>query len=424
MCVHPECPVMRNAEVLRSKFHPRASNQIWVHSCCSRQKLEAALADSAITAVESDIIMSREGMPIMAHPPATTSDLSFEEFLDTCISDGCRHLKLDFKAGAAVEPCLNVLAKRATELRANGQAVWLNADVICGPNARKRGATIPAHKFIPLCQRLCPFALFSFGWRVAPFGPEEAYSHDDAYEMVRRHRKCRAGNAQVVPVQRTWLVGPLGRARLCLSSGSQWCQSRSLRLGSIYDDVACSCASCGLVSWLRLLHPPTTHTLPPYIQLAARVSLSLCSQERLCAEYGIRGSDVVFCASVRLSELALPVLVNLLRNVPDSQILFWTGFGEMPIREASVRSIRAALAAAGLLDRIGFDVQLCKTATQHAQSHVVDMSFFCSRWVRWVCCVNRPHRPQSGECQPLVDGSCSPAAHQPTKAAFVGLESV
>mmetsp|Transcript_24944 Transcript_24944/g.52203 ORF Transcript_24944/g.52203 Transcript_24944/m.52203 type:complete len:321 (+) Transcript_24944:2-964(+) len=320
---------MRNAEVLRSKFHPRASNQIWVHSCCSRQKLEAALADSAITAVESDIIMSREGMPIMAHPPATTSDLSFEEFLDTCISDGCRHLKLDFKAWAAVEPCLNVLAKRATELRANGQAVWLNADVICGPNARKRGATIPAHKFIPLCQRLCPFALFSFGWRVAPFGPEEAYSHDDAYEM-----------------------------------------------------------------------------------------------ERLCAEYGIRGSDVVFCASVRLSELALPVLVNLLRNVPDSQILFWTGFGEMPIREASVRSIRAALAAAGLLDRIGFDVQLCKTATQHAQSHVVDMSFFCSRWVRWVCCVNRPHRPQSGECQPLVDGSCSPAAHQPTKAAFVGLESV
>ena len=37
-------------------------------------------------------------LPVMAHPPVTTSDLSLEEFLDTCINyDTPKGIKLDIK---------------------------------------------------------------------------------------------------------------------------------------------------------------------------------------------------------------------------------------------------------------------------------------------------------------------------------------
>ena len=37
-------------------------------------------------------------LPVMAHPPVTTSDLSLEEFFDTCINYAIpRGIKLDFK---------------------------------------------------------------------------------------------------------------------------------------------------------------------------------------------------------------------------------------------------------------------------------------------------------------------------------------
>ena len=96
-------------------FRPRAQ-QRWVHSCCSLDKLAHALTDPDVTAIEADIRMGRCGLvtcvPIMAHPPATSSDLLFKEFLDRAVADGTRHLKLDFKELDAVEPCLELLAFR------------------------------------------------------------------------------------------------------------------------------------------------------------------------------------------------------------------------------------------------------------------------------------------------------------------------
>ena len=36
-----------------------------------------------------------------------------------------------------------------------------------------------------------------------------------------------------------------------------------------------------------------------------------------------------------------------------------------------------------------------------AQAHVVDCTFFCSRWSRWICCGTREMHTL-GELQPLV----------------------
>jgi len=161
-----------------------------VHSCCSREKLKGALADPSVTAIEADIMMPADSnaTPIMAHPSwrsktAPPSDLDIAAFLDQTVADGKRHLKLDFKDAAALEPCLQLLAKRWPELQRNGQAVWLNADVLPGPNARGK-VELPPRLFLPLCRRYCPHALLSLGWRVGPIGPEEAYTPHDVAAMV------------------------------------------------------------------------------------------------------------------------------------------------------------------------------------------------------------------------------------------------
>ena len=181
---------------------PRAQ-QRWIHSTCSRKKLARALADPTITAIETDIVAGKPAAaapaaaangsasnghhdePVLAHPPATSSDLPFDEFLERCISDGTRHLKLDFKELSIVEPVLRRVATAWPRLAANGQMVWLNADVLPGPNTRSYAVAIPPEQFVPLCRRLCPHATLSLGWRTAAIGPEEAYTQRDADAMAK-----------------------------------------------------------------------------------------------------------------------------------------------------------------------------------------------------------------------------------------------
>jgi hypothetical protein len=272
-------------------FTPRPrAQQRWVHSCCSAAKLERALADTDISAIEADIMMgppptrsssaggvgnggsssSRSGdaaeeaarVPLMAHPTWRQQtpkgvDLTFADFIERCLADGTRHLKLDFKDLDAVEPCLRLLAERWPQLHSNGQAVWLNADVLPGPNARGPAACrVPAHIFLPLCRSLCPHAVLSLGWCVGPIGPEEAYTEHDVSEM-----------------------------------------------------------------------------------------------RRLCEQYEIPGSAVVFASSLRLAERAVPLMGRLLAQVADAQLLLWTGTGELPVRpsmhtKGALRRARKALTAA------------------------------------------------------------------------------
>jgi len=286
---------------------PRAQ-QRWVHSCCSFSKLKRALADPDVTAIEADIMVANDdqqallrkpgdrpgNLPVMAHPSPFSSrvpdtDLSFLDFIECCLADGTRHLKLDFKQLGAVEPCLELLAERWPQLHANGQAVWLNADVLPGPNVRTP-PDVPAHEFVPMCRRVCPHAVLSLGWRVGPIGAEQVYSEGDVNEMLR-----------------------------------------------------------------------------------------------VCSEYRLPGGSVVFAASVRFAERNVPLLGRLLEESSESQILFWTGAGELPIPAVLQTRIHMQLAAKGFAERVGYDVQLASSNMEHCASHLVDCTFLSSRWSRWMC---------------------------------------
>ena len=341
-----------------------------MHSCCTIAKLERALADPDISAIEADImyafppagssssggsssssggqpLVPNKRVPVMAHPTWRIRDgapelppfidLTFADFLDRCISDGSRHLKLDFKELDAVEPCLELLAHKWPQLHANGQAIWLNADVLPGPNARKRGSCrVPAYRFLPLCRKICPHAVLSLGWKVGPLGPDEAYSEADVHEMYR-----------------------------------------------------------------------------------------------VLKEYGIPGSSVVFAASFRLSERCLPAIGRLLTRVPDAQLLLWTGTGELAIQASTQAKVHMELARMGHSERIGFDVQIARTCSEATGARCIDQTFFWSKFCRtsfFCCCapastalrlpgtIGAQHA-SFGERQPLViersNGSMTPN-HAPT----------
>ena len=75
--------------------------------------------------IEADVLFGtikgdKDGvvLPVMAHPPAKTSDLSLEEFLDTILdNDVSKGIKLDFKEIGVVESALILLKERENRVK-------------------------------------------------------------------------------------------------------------------------------------------------------------------------------------------------------------------------------------------------------------------------------------------------------------------
>lgn len=146
----------------------------WVHGANNRARLEAALVDPAIHYVEGDIALGENGQIIMAHPPASTSDLFFTDWLHATIAAG-KGAKLDFKTPAIVETCL-----REARQHALGRIpLIVNADLLVGPG----GSSVifdPA-EFLALHKRYLPQAILSPGWKVSDDGT--SYSREMLTEM-------------------------------------------------------------------------------------------------------------------------------------------------------------------------------------------------------------------------------------------------
>lgn len=146
----------------------------WVHGANSRQALLGALADPRVQFIEGDISVVG-GEIIMAHPPVTESDLSFETWLDLTVGAG-KGAKLDFKSRDAVEHCLAYAEKYA----AGRIPLCANSDVLIGPG----GGQPPCRPddFVGLCTRLLPQAFLSLGWTVE--AGASGYSGEMLEEML------------------------------------------------------------------------------------------------------------------------------------------------------------------------------------------------------------------------------------------------
>lgn len=151
----------------------------WSHSTNSLKRLEKALDDEQINAIEADILMGQcteesiicEGslnqagttqscdiVPIMAHPPNRSSCLSLQSFLNLALKPSSKHIKLDMKELRAVSATLACLLARIENCKLERDStqqsttIFLNADIFPGPGCRDSLECVEATSFVVECK--------------------------------------------------------------------------------------------------------------------------------------------------------------------------------------------------------------------------------------------------------------------------------
>nr|XP_003220205.2 PREDICTED: protein FAM151A isoform X1 [Anolis carolinensis] len=160
----------------------------WYHAANKKREMEEALK-SDVMALESDVTIegyntpSETGKPIMAHPPDIYSDNSLEEWLTAVLKSSDKAIKLDFKNIKTVGPSLDILVKASSGLNIN-RPVWLNADILNGPNVPINIA-VNATRFLSLIQEKFPNCTVSTGWTTLylPFFPHSTYTQKMVEKM-------------------------------------------------------------------------------------------------------------------------------------------------------------------------------------------------------------------------------------------------
>ncbi|XP_034027139.1 protein FAM151B [Thalassophryne amazonica] len=131
----------------------------WAHAVNTRSRLKEALSGPTHM-LEADVILNgvfpRE--PIMAHPPATDSDITLREWLQA-VKVHNKGIKLDFKSLEAVALSVALLQEVLSELNF---PIWVNADVLQGPGGT--ACPLDPRAFLVAVERLPPHAVLSLGW--------------------------------------------------------------------------------------------------------------------------------------------------------------------------------------------------------------------------------------------------------------------
>uniref|UniRef100_A0A1B6DAG5 Menorin-like domain-containing protein n=1 Tax=Clastoptera arizonana TaxID=38151 RepID=A0A1B6DAG5_9HEMI len=146
------------------------SKVTWAHAVNSKSLLEEAL-NGSIMMLEADVILGQlegtgEGgspIPVMGHPPTTSSDLSLEQFISKVISSGKgKGIKLDFKSKEVFQQSENIIEGILNTPEADFP-FWLNADILPGP-VNSETSPVDADYFLSTSVTKFPTATLSIGW--------------------------------------------------------------------------------------------------------------------------------------------------------------------------------------------------------------------------------------------------------------------
>lgn len=350
------CPVPPNND---NTFHPLPSpHQQWSHSTCSISKLERALNDSNITAIETDILMGTHvpsqndavqptnkdteqdaddeeqllkyqeeeeclRQPIMAHPPYNSSDLTFPHFHSMLGERLTKHLKLDFKDVQSIPLVLShILSSDNYPMnctsKSNSSAmpspssplmewnpkgmytIYLNADILPGPGFRPGldRMAISAEVFVSTCLKFIEQSLDS--------------SHHFAFSLGWKV-DCRT------------LMG--------------------------YD------------------------------------SRDIDNMRQLILEHELnkRCKGVVLAVNARVLAKNCHPFNESIFDIPGLQLLVWTGTGEPPISSKQIQLIKNYFESNGYGDRVGYDCQIASNPVTGAfydlAVHVVGLFWNIQRLV-------------------------------------------
>ncbi|XP_068427527.1 protein FAM151A [Clinocottus analis] len=165
----------------------------WFHRANSKKEMNNALTSDAMI-LESDVTLEGYGtpaekpIPIMAHPPAIYSDNTLDQWLDAVLASR-KGIKLDFKNLDTVGLSLDLLVQKNSSRRIH-RPVWLNADILQGPNVPDFVPPVNGTRFLQLIQEKFPDVTMSLGWKVAYAPPlfVETYTRpmvEDMYNMIK-----------------------------------------------------------------------------------------------------------------------------------------------------------------------------------------------------------------------------------------------
>ncbi|XP_051984045.1 protein FAM151A-like [Xyrauchen texanus] len=164
----------------------------WYHAANSKSEMIMAL-NSDVMILEADVNVqghntaNETNIPIMAHPPDIYSDNTLDEWLDAVLASK-KGIKLDFKSIDAVEPSLDLL--RVKNQTGISRPVWVNADILPGPNVPDFWPAVNASVFFGLIQSKFPDITISPGWKVLYLSifPNVSYTRsmvEQMYSTVR-----------------------------------------------------------------------------------------------------------------------------------------------------------------------------------------------------------------------------------------------
>jgi hypothetical protein len=190
------------------EFFPDAKANLtkitWDHAVNNQAKLKQAL-ESDVMMIEADVVLgtlttntSAPAIPIMAHPPNNTSDLSLEDFIKQVTANNKKGFKLDFKTIEALEKSLPII-QSFKDIKV---PVWLNADILVGPvNAGNSTMPVDAKRFFETATKL-PQTLLSIGWTTRLEEPAQnvttgKYTAEQINQMVKAIQDNKVANQSV-----------------------------------------------------------------------------------------------------------------------------------------------------------------------------------------------------------------------------------
>lgn len=185
-----------------------AAEVTWAHAVNSKAKHDKALSNEKIMMLEADVIMDQvREIPIMAHPPANSSDITLEEFLvHTLKHSEEKGIKLDFKQDEALNASVSIM-KKLFEKRQKLPPIILNADILVGPNTNENDTSpVEAELFF---SKLAPFkhVVLSPGWTTKYLGDNSTgYNNTDANEMTKLIQKYSVQQDLIFPMRASLLA--------------------------------------------------------------------------------------------------------------------------------------------------------------------------------------------------------------------------
>lgn len=202
---------------------------VWAHAVNSQADLTKALNTDDIMMLEADVVVgtlnhsngtNSTNIPIMAHPPNTESDLSFEDFLTTVLLNNTKGIKLDFKSTEAFELSKPYLAARRNQFKI---PLFLNADILPGP-VNATATPVDPNSFVSGAMTEFPESILSVGWTTR-YGSEYnvstgQYTKEQLQNMIDVLKKHNVTQPVTYPVRAGLAANDISAVKMLMENTS------------------------------------------------------------------------------------------------------------------------------------------------------------------------------------------------------------